>query len=803
MASLDNIFLNPAAVEHLFEEQLKIWPLASTNFGALESVQTKSLSPRIVVQFNPQRLVSSTANTDAQTINGRQCFFCRQGRPKEQKWINFKGITTDYLVQVNPYPIFKRHLVILSKSHSRQELDSSRMADMLHFAKILKDYVVFYNGPDSGASVPDHFHFQAGNKGVMPIEGNYEYFGKKSLFKRGKEGSENYLRIYKLTDYPPGAFVIDAASSKLTIAAIGRIYSLLSSLTGRGNGRFEPDDIVSSESKMFEEGGLWEPRMNILCWWMDGFWRTAFFARGELRPRCYYREGEDNMLISPACVEMGGLFIAPLERDFMKITEPDAEQILKDVSISEKLEETLIRKMRKQPTVSVGIMHSKEITFFFDTPYRLLEKEKIKNPKGKIYEGEQKIALVGNKFTFDGASYTELMFEPVDKQGISRFTLKDVVIGVNFHWERKENQSFCGSLKFIIEDEAVCAINIVGVEDYLASVISSEMSAEASEELLKAHAVISRSWLLAQIERSAKQKAPSIIEGVNSEYGCKELIRWYDREDHKNFDVCADDHCQRYQGVTRASTDTVRKAVDATWGEVLWYEGEICDARFYKCCGGALEQFENCWEDKHYDYLVAVRDLKEEAALPDLTIEQNAREWILSSPAAFCNTQDNRILSQVLNNYDQETKEFYRWSVTYSQRELAQLIREKSGEDFGEIINLVPLERGTSGRIVKLLIVGTKKRMVIGKELEIRRLLSKSHLYSSAFIVRRLDGEGNLMEERAIVGDSPCSFSLVGAGWGHGVGLCQIGAAVMGEKGFGYNQILQHYYPNAEIVKKY
>jgi SpoIID/LytB domain protein len=410
--------------------------------------------------------------------------------------------------------------------------------------------------------------------------------------------------------------------------------------------------------------------------------------------------------------------------------------------------------------------------------------------EGKSYSGEQRLFVSNGKVSFNGNLYDELLFEPVKAE--STFELKDVTIGINFHWERKENQSFSGSVKFIVEDGKITAVNVLSVEDYLTSVISSEMSATASLELLKAHAVISRSWLLAQI-----QKNKEIVES-KQEYSTMvvtedELVRWYDREDHTRFDICADDHCQRYQGVTRASTSIVRDAIAQTRGLLLMSDGKICDARYSKSCGGAFEEFQYCWEDIKYPYLVKQRDSKTETELPDLTIEEEAEKWILSSPESFCNTTDKEILSQVLNHYDQETVNFYRWTQEYSQKELSALILKRSGVDYGDILDLIPVERGTSGRLVKLKIVGTKKTKTIGKELEIRRTLSESHLYSSAFVVEKVGNENG----------APQKFVLKGAGWGHGVGLCQIGAAVMGEKGYKFDEILLHYFVGASLEKLY
>lgn len=436
----------------------------------------------------------------------------------------------------------------------------------------------------------------------------------------------------------------------------------------------------------------------------------------------------------------------------------------------------------KEPKVSVGIMFEPSISFVLNSPFLF---------NGGEFQGEESVKLSGDKILFQGNLYDSLQFDPVNQDSAS-FELKYVTIGINFHWERKENQVFKGSLRFIVENGKITAVNLLSVEEYLTSVISSEMSATASLELLKAHAVISRSWLLAQIQKN-KEIEQSQIQYSTMKESEGELIRWYDREDHTNFDICADDHCQRYQGITRASTDIVKQAIAETRGELLMFDGKICDARYSKSCGGVFEEFQNCWEDIKYPYLVGKRDFPEGSPLPDLTIEENAREWILTSPESFCNTSDKVVLSQVLNNYDQETVNFYRWRVEYSAEQISELVARRSGTDYGTITDLIPVERGTSGRLIKLKIVGTKRTRIIGKELEIRRTLSESHLYSSAFVVEKeSDSNGN-----------PVKFALLGAGWGHGVGLCQIGAAVMGEKGYKYDAILLHYFIDAKIEKLY
>lgn len=439
------------------------------------------------------------------------------------------------------------------------------------------------------------------------------------------------------------------------------------------------------------------------------------------------------------------------------------------------------------PNIHVGIMSAEKIEFSFYRKYQLSVKEQIFDGDNSVLIKKGKLRLSGTDIIAD-----ELFFSPLNADN-SEFELKNVTIGVNFHWEQKENQKFQGALKLIIENGNVTAINVVPVENYLVSVISSEMSAQSSLELLKAHAIISRSWLIAQIEKQDKliedtQNYKSTFETAD------EYIKWYDREDHDKFHVCADDHCQRYQGITRSHNPNVAKAVADTAGVILSYDGKVCDARFSKCCGGIAELFENCWEPVNHPYLTAVIDTSAPSNFDtDLTIEKNAIEWINKFPDVFCNTDNETVLKQVLNKYDWIAKDFFRWKVEYTNDELSALILKRSGFDFGKILDLIPVERGTSGRLVKLKIAGTKKILTVGKELEIRRWLSESHLYSSAFFI----------EKQNIVNGIPAKFVLHGAGWGHGVGLCQIGAAVMGHKGCKYNEILLHYFKNVLLEKRY
>lgn len=757
---VNNNGINNKAVYDLIDRQLAVWQQAKDNFEALSGVGVKEVTVGgfpVKIQFNPARIVSSAAKVDPKTIKERKCFLCAANRPAIQEGLPFMGKKAEYSVLINPFPIFPKHLTVPDVNHVNQTIEGEweRFEDMLSLSESLDEFLFFYNGPKCGASAPDHMHFQGGNKGFLPLEYNYNALEKKLLC--ATEGA----KVYAVENYMRGILTIEATDKLAAVAQFRKIYNCLE-----------------------VKEGEWEPMLNLLAWVVKEDNQTKYisviFLREKHRPSHYFAEGDANILLSPASVDMGGVFITPLEKDFNKVTEKELVEIADEIQISNEFFGLVKNALREQPVVSVGIMSEKEISFELNNAYTFTCPD---NSETFEVKGPQTAVESNGKVLWDGKEYTELVFTP---KGIGTFWLRGVTIGVNFHWERKEDQKFGSALKIIVEHGKLTAVNVIGVEDYLTSVISSEMSATASPELLKAHAVISRSWLLAQIEKNKE------IVASNSEYSActqteDELVKWYDREDHTNFDVCADDHCQRYQGLTRASTLKVREAIEATWGELLMDGNKICDARFSKCCGGAVEEFQYCWEPVKYSYLVKLRDGKNTQDLPDLTIEENAHKWIMENPEAFCNTTDKNILSQVLNNYDQETVNFYRWKEEYTVKELSELVYKRSGVDYGEIIDLIPVERGTSGRLVKLKIVGTKKTMTIGKELEIRRTLSTSHLYSSAFVVEKTDGK----------------FILYGAGWGHGVGLCQIGAAVMGEQGYKYKEILLHYFVGASIENRY
>ena len=769
-----------SAHQQLFNEQIRDWALAAGNYAALDQILTKNYiidGLNFRLQCNPKRLVSSTANISVAAIQERPCFLCEKNRPSAQKGVAFE----DFTILVNPFPVFPRHFTIVG-AHQPQSIQG-HFGSFLHLAREMDDSVVFYNGPKCGASAPDHLHFQAGNKGSMPIEADFDSWRTNRV---SSVFSCDGVGLLELKGLLRGGWLLEGANEKsLTVV-------------------FE--QLVLS---MKNDSSIDEPMMNILGWFAEKAWHCIVFPRKTHRPSCYYREEVEKMLISPASVEMGGLVVAARLEDFEKITEGDLRTIFTEVSMSEtevsKLSEKFLEYW-KEPRLEVGIVSATEIPFTFPEQFLLIQ-------TGKIVQGNYKVCLKNGRMEFEDDFFDSLEFIPVQSDG-ARFELPEVKIGIGFHWERTDKQAFEGHLKFLVEGDRLTAVNSIPLESYLTSVISSEMSAKASGELLKAHAVISRSWLMAQIRQKGKNSG-KISEMVETE---SERIKWYDREDHFLYDVCADDHCQRYQGITKASTAQVREAIRATRGQTLVCEGQICDARFSKCCGGVMETFENCWENEPKQYLQGLSDCDLQTALkaqsnilkvrkfsgfdapsarlvsgnqdlsfPDLSDEANSSEWILGSPPAFCNTTDKYILEQVLNNYDQETTDFFRWKVCYSTTEISKMARERSGIDFGDILDLIPVERGVSGRLVKLQVVGSKRSMILGKELEIRRTFSNSHLYSSAFIIEKTaDG-----------------FELIGAGWGHGVGLCQIGAAVMGEQGYDYKAILSHYYPNTELVNYY
>ena len=682
-----------------FNAQLSEWQTARENHEALSRVWCRELaSPKLPrplrMQCNPARLVSTGAKIDKASIAARPCFLCAANRPKEQREM---ALNEGFEWLVNPFPILPEHYTIAAREHRPQRFLDAYEAMIQATKSLPEEYIVFYNGPKCGASAPDHLHLQAGIAKDIPL---VEY--AQSLTAEGT--------MQAIAPFGYLAYLVHNAEDS---SAFHQLYETL--------------PIPEEE---------YEPRINVVAYRKGDRVTFIVIPRHAHRPRCYSAEGDAQYLISPGALDMCGLLITPRAEDYERLTATRAADILCEVGV------------RTEPTIDVGIMQGREIAFSLNTPY---------TANNITYNaGEYTARLEGDKIIFNNNLYDELYFTNATDHS-STFSLHGVTIGKEFHWQQQETQTFQGALILRIIDGELHAINRIAIEDYLTSVIASEMSGTSSVELLKAHAVISRSWLLAQIEGDERVK----MKDESSQEDNSQFIKWYDREAHTHFDVCADDHCQRYQGVSRKVTPQVHEAIRATRGIVLSYEGEVCDARFSKCCGGRTELYESCWDDTPHPYLSVVDD-------------------------PFCNTDDPKILSEVLNHYDQST-DFYRWTVQYTQTELSELVRRRGGFDYGDIVDLIPIERGPSGRIVRLQIVGTKATRIIGKELEIRRTLSETHLYCSAFEVEK----------------RPPLFILHGSGWGHGVGLCQIGAAVMGAKGYNYKEILHHYYPEATLTEWY
>ena len=739
--------LSQTPVERFFLRQLQTWPEVRQRYRDLEHVETCELLTDALTfraQWNPARIGSTGAKIDAKSISERPCFLCVANRPEKQMRRVLDG---KYELLVNPFPILPVHFTLPTLKHQPQRI-LPMYGDLVRMAERNSNLTLLYNGPRCGASAPDHAHLQAVSCGFLPLQSSWQRLSR-NLVEVVKDGDDE--GIWHLADYPAAAFVIRTHTTAANEHLFRKLYDALRIVLPSNNEENSP-----------------EPMMNIIAWRSGDTLLSVVLPRRKHRPDCY-----DEYMISPGAVDMGGLIITPREHDFRRLSPELILSIYREISITPEQVQQVTEQLRlakskddsgglkalfnfpfssskDQPDVSVGVVSGQEIHFALNGKY---------TAKGETIEGEQVVSFAEGGILWNDNQYRELTFQPAAAG--SSFSLSDVTIGINFHWERKETQTFLGTLRLVVESDHITAINELPVEQYLASVISSEMKATAGLELLKAHAVISRSWLLAQMksrEESGERK-DGFFSFVKKD---DEIIRWYDREEHTIFDVCADDHCQRYQGITKQTSSHVEQALKATRGQILCYGDEICDARFSKCCGGRTEEFQYCWEDTPKPYLVSVED-------------------------PFCNTSDESVLRQVLNDYDQTTRDFYRWTVEYTTGELSRLVSEKLKCDFGEVTDLIPLAYGASGRIWKLKIVGTRKTLTIGKELEIRRALSENHLLSSAFeVVKTATG-----------------FRLNGKGWGHGVGLCQIGAAVMGQQGYTYEQILLHYYKGAEIKRIY
>ncbi len=778
-------------VEAFFEKELQTWEFARNSYSALDKVQTRELTVHndcangtrvptennLAAQWNPARMVSTGTSIKAEDIRKRTCFLCDHNRPKEQGALKMEK---HYQILVNPFPILPQHFTIPSRRHVPQSI-WSHFGTMRRMAWTMPRHIIFYNGPMCGASCPDHMHLQVGQRGIVPIERDWKTYencltkiypltGAQATSMQEAGNTSDRCGLFLLDGYVCPAFVIRSMPAETDSILCQRLYKAL--------------PVTDGES---------EPRMNLITWRQEGgIGRedeivTVIFPRKKHRPDCYQAHDETQLIISPGALDMGGLIITPREEDFRKLTPELASSILREVTMTKDDLRPVIEAVTDAPAemarddrqeakeatsdtapsgqtddvdVSIGLMSGTSISFHLNAEY---------TAKGQTVSGPQEVMLEDGSIRWNGQLYRNLTFRPTGRedQSMSSFSLDNVTIGLQFHWERRETLTFPGTLRLVVHEDKIVAINILPVEEYLTSVISSEMNADCPMEFMKAAAVISRSWLLAQIQKSKSMegKRPVFFAFTKTD---KEIIRWHDREDHTIFDVCADDHCQRYRGITCTANARAREAVESTRGEVLVYDGKICDARFSKCCGGRTEEFRYAWEDIRKPYLQSVED-------------------------PFCNTRDEKLLAQALNKDDLETKDFYAWEVIIDQEEIQSLLRERLGMDFGLVTALNAVERGPGGHISRLEIVGTERTLIIGKELEIRRALSKTHLLSSAF-----EAEAHYADDQT---DILVSFSLHGHGWGHGVGMCQIGAAVMGKNGYPYREILTFYYRGAEIVR--
>lgn len=705
-------------------DQLSCWPEAAARFDDLErSVLTRDLmvSGRRVVLQHNSHRAVSTAARVDSASIASRQCFLCRDN---RPAVQSEIVSGRYEILVNPFPIFPGHLTIAERTHTPQTI-SGRFGEMLEFAEMLNGFTVFYNGPHCGASAPDHAHFQAAPSRFFPVWDEADSLS-----------SENPVAILPRT---PAAFIIKSGSISKATEYFGRLLDMISAAA------------VGEE-----------PMINLLAKKEGDCFTIACYPRRRHRADSYGTE-LGCFLISPASIDVAGVVVVPRRADFDSMTGDVLAEIFRQTCFTPAELKAMI-----DPSISVGI----------------LEAEKIRVDLHGSFICDDATLYHSCSLEFDSAN-AGIRLTPLDPE--ATMTIRNVTIGIDFHWQQQYDLTYEGSLEIVHSETQgrIIAINHLPIERYLMSVISSEMNANAPLEFLKAHAVISRSWALAQVRGVAPHDDSAMIDTDG------ELIKWYDHSAHSLFDVCSDDHCQRYQGIPERITPQVEAAISATEGEVLMFEGKICDARFSKCCGGVTERFSTCWQPIDFTYLPAVADTPQSPHM-DLSGESDARKWITSRPDAFCADPSEEVLASVLNSYDRSTPHLYRWRVDYSAEELADIIRQRSGIDFGSILRIEPLSRGASGRIDRLRIVGSLRTRIIGKELEIRRTLSRSHLYSSAFVVEpgELDSNG-----------VPRTWTIAGAGWGHGVGLCQIGAAVMASQGYDYKTILSHYFPGSELKK--
>mgnify|MGYP001766734514 CR=1 FL=1 len=764
----------------------------------------------VLLQYNPARETSVSAGVDAESIRRRPCFLCPGGMPAPERGL---AVEADFALFLNPFPIFYPHPVVVHREHRPQRLAGAIDAMLALAGRLAGRFALLYNGPSCGASAPDHLHFQAIPRFSTPLEADLRHLRVPVLapFRRQLPAAPG-LDLFTIGDYGRPLLVLQSQSPATLRRHLDRIMAAMA-----GRPLAVGDDAMAGGASAGETLPA-EPPVNLLCFAEPDGLTLCLFPRRRHRPGRYSTQPGAGVLVSPGAIDLAGMVVTPRRSDFETLDADTLREIFAEVCYpADALAELALRAAGRdgpaarpapgpgaarmdapragppfpeEPLLAVGVVSGRpEVEIELAGAWRL-EAEKLPEGRYRFLARNERVALAGPAgLAREGESALPLV--PDGGPG-TRWALAEVTIGVDFHWQRRERQEFPGAVTLSTDGNGtLAAINRVPLETYLECVIASEMRADAPLEFLKAHAIISRSWLLAQLAQKAR---PTFLPPERYPVLPERRWRWTDRQSHTRFDVCADDHCQRYQGLGRVVRPEVSRAVAETRGQALLGGRDVCDTRFSKCCGGVSEAFRNAWGDVNLPGLEPARCLAPPGQpVPDLTTEAAAREWILGTPDAFCHVRDPEVLHRILPDYDLETGHFYRWELTMERPELERLIREKAGWDPGELREIVPLQRGFSGRLVRLLLVGTRGRLVVGKELEIRRVLSPTHLYSSAFVVTPEPGPGGLFRR----------FHFRGAGWGHGVGLCQVGAAAMACAGWRHEAILGHYFPGTELTRLY
>lgn len=806
----------PAQVAALSAQQESAWrELSEARALWMETRYREiALGPfSVLLQHNPSRALSVAAPVDPESIRRRPCFLCSGNMPAAER-----GLPLDdgYALFLNPFPIFYPHPVIIHREHRPQAVGPALPAMLSVSRQLAGSYTLLYNGPACGASAPDHLHYQAIPRFSTALEADVRHLDRLPWLApwRREFPTSGAVAAFTIREYARSVLVLRSPDEVVLLKAFARVL----------------DNLPPGPAP----GG--EPLLNLLVWYEPDGWIVCLFPRTRHRPLAYTRGDGPGVMISPGAIDLAGMLVIPRGGDFESLDAVAVRSIFQEVCLPEEQLPALLRgisrpvaragadraaplagspavipeldgdaaaangspgetrleaapSFRVEPLLRVGLMERQsEVEFQLAGAWAAGTRPLPAGLYRVIPDGGRlKLHWPGGGITTEGSP---LVMDP-GASPESCFWLRGVTIGIDFHWQRQEDQCFRGALELAVTAAGTVGVrNRVPLEEYLASVISSEMRADAPPEFLRAHAVISRGWVLAQLAGQGRggELPPAAYPPLPGR-----VWTWTDRERHEEFDICADDHCQRYQGITRVFRDDVRRAVAATRGQVLAGAAGICDTRFAKCCGGMSESFRTAWSDINRPGLAPVRDWTGVSGpTGPLTVESNARAWIRERPPAFCGTRDPELLRRILPDFDLETGEFYRWELVRGREELEALIAAKTGWNPGALTAIVPVQRGFSGRICRLLLAGERGRLLLGKELEIRRVLSPTHLYSSAFLA---EGEGS--------GRYPDRFRFRGAGWGHGVGLCQIGAAAMAWEGANHRSILAHYFPGTRLTRWY